>query len=250
MTPNNGKTLLVLFSTGDLGDVGRHAVAAALEQSPAVVRKIRVLSRDPSTLKLKNWKCGCDSHRFSSVDTKRLEIHPFDCTKDDMGPHLKEVDAVISCLGNRQAFHPDMVARTGTASVVLAMTQSNCKRLVLLSSVGIGNDWPPLSGSREGAFLAGFFRTIGWEQYEDLSGAERVLQTGTPASQLDYLTVRVVLTPEKLRPGGVYTVQHEGQMSTMYSNIAKMDAARFLVEEAVSPTLHRSVVLVGGSGST
>jgi hypothetical protein len=29
-------------------------------------------------------------------------------------------------------------------------------------------------------------------------------------------------------------------------NIAKLDAARFLVQEAVLPTLHRQVVVIGG----
>lgn len=250
MTSNDqGKVIVIVFSTGDLGDVGRHAVAVALETAPSVVRTIKVISSDPTTLEQENWKCGCRRHHISMKDRKRLEIHQADCSTDNLAPYLQGVDAVISCLGNRLPFHPDIVAKPGTEHLIVAMQQGGCKRLVLLSSVGIGDDWPPLEGCREGDFLAGFFRTICWSQYQDLRGAERAVQRGTISSQLDYAIVRSVPTNE-LKPQGLSFVQQKKYVDRVGHDIAKMDLARFLVSEAIEPVLHRQAVVVGGGPPT
>jgi len=245
-TDETGKVIVILFSTGDLGDVGRHAVAVALEMAPSVVRTVRVISSNPTTLEHGNWNCGCSRHHITTTDRKRLEMNQADCSTDDLAPFLEGVDAVISCLGNRLPFHPDIVAKLGTEQLILAMHQWGCKRLVLLSSVGIGNDWPPMEGCRQGELLAGFFRTVCWSQYQDLKGAEQLVQHGTIASQLDYAIARSVPTNESM-PQGCYWVQQKKFVDRVGNEIAKMDLARFLVKEAIEPTLHRQAVVVGGA---
>lgn len=135
----------------------------------------------------------------------------------------------------------------------------NRRRLILLSSVGIGNDWPPLNGLREGNLLAGFFRTICWNQFQDLSGAERAAHRTWSTKQLDYVTARCVMLPDEQKAQGTYraVVQDRGEESLgspragidYKVSIAKVDAALFLVKEAVEPTLHRQVVVLGGEPS-
>lgn len=157
------KVLAIFFSSGDLGDVGRHAVAAALERS---VSKIKVIASDANidSLQKSNWKCGCaKGHTITPHDRTRLELIRSDFT-EDMSQYLEGVDAVVSCLGNRQPFHQDRVAHYGTEAICKAMLSQQISRIVMISSVGIGDDWPPLEWSIEGNLMQAFFRTICWQQ--------------------------------------------------------------------------------------
>lgn len=146
----------------------------------------------------------------------------------------------------------------------------------MLSSVGIGNDWPPLEGLREGNLMQGLFRTICWEQYQDLSAAERALHRRWSTQQLDYVTARCVILPDERQPTGAYRAilhpqNHDSKQQQSGSDggaatvakggsygraghdydqsIAKLDAALFLVQEALIPSLHRQVVILGGAPS-
>jgi hypothetical protein len=157
------KVLAVFYSSGDFDDVGRHAVAAALERS---VSKIKVIASDASidSLERSNWKCGCArGDTITPQDRTRLELIRADFS-EDMSQYIEGVDAVISCLGNRQPFHQDRVAKVGTANICKAMLCQHIGRIVIISSVGIGGDWPPLEWSREGNLMQAFFRTICWQK--------------------------------------------------------------------------------------
>lgn len=233
----------VFFSSGDLGDVGRHVVEALLELG---VANIRVFSSQIELLEDRNWHCGCvGGHSVGTRENReKITLVRLDCTKETLlARHLQGLDAVISCLGHRTPFAGQNIAKTGTEHILKAIDQVKIPRFVLLSSVGIGNDWPPMEWSREGERLAGRFRTICWTQYQDLSGAE--LAVRKHATGLDFLIVRAVLLPETMPPSHRWTVQSEKFHDHPHEYLSKMDCARFLVQEVVQPTLNRCAVVLG-----
>jgi hypothetical protein len=241
-------TLLIIYSSGDLGDVGRHAVAAALEFPPTVVRQVRALSTNIEALAKRDWKCGCQE-QHSVTESDRLQLIQDDCTTSNLDQYMDGVSAVISCLGNRRPFHDDCVAKLGTQGIVQALLrQEVAPRFVVLSSVGIAEDWPPMEWSREGQRLQGFFRTICWMQYQDLSGAELATQQGAQTNkEFDFLIVRSVILDETTIPVGGWYIQvakHKDHPPCL--DLAKMDCARFMVEEAIFPSIRRRAVVVGG----
>lgn len=275
MPLREGKTLLIVYSSGDLGDVGRHCVAMALKHPR--VRCVKVVTDQPPQhlFDEKNYnKCCCPPHTHELLGFKdRLRVYPANISSDDFSHHVQNVDAVITCLGNRLPFHPDWrphIAEYGTTRIVEALLDLDRtrQRIIMLSSVGIGNDWPPLEGLQEGNFLQGLFRTICWEQYQDLSGAERALRRTWSSNQLDYVTARCVLLPDGCPPTGLFQAIDQpqgsvrlgigdtaagerrgscGRAGSDYDKfIAKLDAAQFLIQEAVLPSLHRQVVILGG----
>jgi hypothetical protein len=281
MVSREGATLLICYSSGDLGDVGRHCVALALKHGR--VRRVRVITDQPvEHLFFEGHynKCKCPPQTHDLLAYRdRLQFISADLSHDDLSPHIGGIDAVISCLGNRLPFRPESqsrIAESGTTRIVQALLDNDQThhRLIMLSSVGIGNDWPPLEGLREGNLLQGFFRTICWEQYQDLSAAERALHRRWSTQQLDYVTARCVILPDERQPTGAYRAilhpqdddskEHQsgsdgaaaaGVKGSSYrraghdydQSIAKLDAALFLVQEAVIPSLHRQVVILGGA---
>lgn len=248
-TSTEGKVLGIFFSSGDLGDVGRHAVAAALELPPSVVARIRVFSKDISKLLEANWKCNCPKqHSFTQNDRDRLEFVSLDASQDHLVPALEGVHALVSCLGSRQPFPSERIVKQGTQRLVEAALACGISRFVMISSVGIADDWPPMHWSQEGRLLEGFFRTICWGQYQDLTAAEacaRAAAQRNPA--FDFLIVRPVALSEEAQPVGTWHLQsskHEDPHPT--TQISKMDCARLMVEEAIFPTLSQRAVVLGG----
>lgn len=82
-------------------------------------------------------------------------------------------------------------------------------------------------------------------------------------SNLDYLLVRPVGIGEVVEPVGRYYLQESGKRQVrdvfddkvmedeiVGGNMAKMDVARFMVKEAVEPTLHRQSQTVGAKPGT
>ena len=129
--------------------MGRHAVLAALELPSFVVSSIRVFSRDLSPLDLPNWKCGgkCAARHADITQHKRVQLVQLDCataTSDEIETALLGVHAVVSCLGSRQPFHKERIVRQGTERLVQASLKCHISRFVMISSVGIADDWPPM----------------------------------------------------------------------------------------------------------
>lgn len=278
MPSTEGMTLLIVYSSGDLGDVGRHCVALALKHPR--IRHVKVVTDQPPQHLFDERsynKCRCPPHTHELLGFKdRLRVFPSDLSRDEYSRHVHNVDVVISCLGSRLPFHPNSsshIAENGTTRIVQALLDldKTRQRIIMLSSVGIGNDWPPLEGLREGNFLQGLFRTICWEQYQDLSGAERAVSRSWSSNQLDYVTARCVLLPDECLPTGLFRAIDQPQRSERQASpnisaegrgdscgragsdydqyIAKLDAAQFLIQEAVRPSRHRQVVILGGMPS-
>lgn len=240
-------TLAILYSRGGLGDVGRHAVLAALERDD--VGAIKVLTEYPEDIQTfhpkKNWHCGCpEDHVLTEEQLKRVEIIKVPDSHwrvKDLSPHFQGVTAVVSCLGNRQMFIGDRVAAVGSRAVASSMSAHNISRVVAMTSVCLGDDVPGVEWHFGGKIMSLLFQTTSRREAVDLRKAELVYQD----SDLDYLLIRPVGLGEDVVPANEWFIQKEKFKDTLGINMAKLDCARFMVEEALKPTRHRTAVVVG-----
>jgi hypothetical protein len=238
--PSNNKILCILYSSGGTADVGRHAVQAAL--NAGLSKNIRVLSSDPqTTLSESNWNCACRHN----VDLSQLDIRKVNVETEDLIPHLDNVGAVISGLGNRQPFHGDCVAEKGTRNVIKAMKHHNISRLVSITSSGCNEDWPPMEFHWAGRILKWIFWTVSRREYRDLCRAEDEIRSN--GEFLDYLIIRPVGLGEDRPPVNEWIVQKEKYTDKRLApDMSKLDCARFAVKEAIlEPTYHKTAVVVG-----
>ncbi|GAX24659.1 hypothetical protein FisN_4Hh217 [Fistulifera solaris] len=237
--------LCILFSSGGTADVGRHAVQAAIETYDG---PIRVLTRDTQVLQEANWNCACpEPHQ---LELQRLDVRAVDVNKDDLKEHLKDVGIVISALGNRQPFHGDCVAQAGTRNLVNAMLHHNISRLVIITSAGCNEDFPPMEYHWTGTILRCLFRSVSRREYRDLCLAEDVLRNHEQSDQLDYLIVRPVGLSEERPPVHAWVIQKQKYEDKLGPDMSKMDCARFCLQEALQPTYHRQAVVIGSDPET
>lgn len=239
--------LLILYGIGGLSDVGRHAVQVALEHPD--VQDVTVLTKFPQMLEETNWNCGCETtHSFTEDQRKRMKvIRVQDWKKDNLVDHFSGVTAVISCLGNRQPFTRPWDAAEGNAVVIQAMKEHSIQRSVVMSSMGIEEDWPPMESWKPGKIIMSImFMTCSKASFRDLTKMERSYR----ASQLDYLLVRPVGIGEEVKPAGTWKLQKEKYKDRLGYDMAKLDVARFMVQEAIQPTLHNQAVSIGSDPET
>lgn len=84
------------------------------------------------------------------------------------------------------------------------------------------------------------FKTFQRKAKKDLEAMESLYKQ----SSLDYLLVRPVGIGEDVVPVGEYFLQEYGE-EAVGGNMAKLDVARFMVDEALSPSLHKTSKVVG-----
>jgi NAD(P)H-binding len=254
--------LVVLFGKGGLSDVGRHVVQAALEQSQ--VTNIKVLTEYPEMLEESNWKCGCpEPHAFSDRDRERFQVVPVKSWKTALNDHdddnnketvnsisacFEGATAVIACVGNRQPFIGGWDAHAASQVVVKAMMANNVKRVVAMSSAGVQEDWPPVESFKPAKIILSFMFImpgISRRAYHDLTAMEQEYQNKSKAD-LDYLLVRPYGLGEDVVPMNKWWIQKKKHEDVVGINLAKLDCARFMVQEALVPTLHEKAVVIGG----
>ncbi len=177
-----------------------------------------------------------------TADFKSLSVQHIDVDANDMQTKLDAaivgVDAVIACISSRQTKYSRWLT-TGTTGVIKAMEKAGVKRLVQLSSMGIGEDFMPFRGVR--LLWAGMLRTVFRSVFRDFTGMENVVLN----SGLDYLLVRpAALTPSEPPRGSwkLLTSRADGGLAV---SVAKSDVAAFMVQEAVTPTFIRTAVTIG-----
>jgi hypothetical protein len=239
-------TLAILYSKGGLGDVGRHAILAALERDD--VGAIKVFTQHPELIQeydqKKNWNCGCpEKHVLTKEQLEKIEIITVGehWKVKDLSPHFECVTAVVSCLGNRQMFIGDRVAGDGTKVLVACMGAKNVKRVVGMTSVCLGDDLPGIEWHFAGKIMTTLFRTVSRREAVDLRRAEVAYQD----SDLDYLLIRPMGLGEDVKPKNEWFIQKEKFKDTLGINMAKLDCARYMVEEALNPTRSRTAVVIG-----
>ena len=232
------RKLAVLFSSGGLSDVGRHAVQVALER----VEQVTVLTPRPETLYEENWNCGCtEPHSFSPEDRERLTVVEVNDWNEDLSSHFQGAAGVVSCLGNRQPFIGGWCSHQGNQAVI----QTNPKRVVVLTSVGVEEDWPPISTFFLGrAIMTLIFTVLGRKMFRDLTLMERAYRATT---EMEYLLVRPVGIGEEVVPCNKWLIQDTDDFPMEQYNMAKLDVARYLVEEALVPTQSKKAVFIGAA---
>ena len=253
--PQNMAKLVILYGIGGLSDVGRHAIVAALEK-PTEVEHVTVITEYPELLDLSNWECGCPGgHTNPTKDeayASKITMVPIDSWKNpqpNLSQHFQGASAVISCLGHRQPgiknpqlIQRGLIATIGNQQVLDAMKQAHVQRLVLTTSIGMGENihWV-------GNIMKLFFWTNSRKAYQDLRNMEQLV-TSTDEADIDYLLVRPMGLGEEIVPVNEWFTQEKKGVDVLGLDMAKLDCARYLVQEALHPTKSRTSIVVGPSG--
>eukprot|EP00040_Diaphanoeca_grandis_P044491 m.12502 g.12502 ORF g.12502 m.12502 type:complete len:253 (+) comp9334_c0_seq1:150-908(+) len=246
--------IAVLYGTkGGLGDVGKFAVIHAVRLLQPKNVKIVALSAEST----EGDDLGFEIDVYPDRDTVHKQFreimlkHKANVVKIDIegedaeskiAAALEGTDAVVACLGNRQ---PKMARWLGTGSqkTIGAMQSQDIKRLVILSSMGIGEDFMPFGFIRVlwSILLRTFFRPA----FRDLhSLEENVINADT---SLDYTIVRPVQIDPHTPASGSWNLLQSWTDKPVGLAVSKSDVALFMVEQAIAPTLHRTAVTIGSS---
>jgi len=198
---------------GASGGVGRQAVEQALGHGHEVVAFVR----GPAGLNLRS---------------ERLAVVTGDVTQAaDVQRAMEGIDTVISALGSRGE-RPVNVYSDGIANTIRAMTARGVRRLVVVSSSGVGADASELSLAARAMRKLPNMRAV----YEDMERMEGDVML----SDLDWTIVR----PAALTDGpftGIYRVV-EGHSVPKGSKISRADVAALLVKCATgSLKVHRAI---------
>ena len=116
--PQRARRLLVV---GASGGTGRRLVAQALERGCEVT----ALVRNPSRL-------GVDHPRLTVVPGDVLDLASVETA-------MRGQDAVLSALGHKRFFYPTRILSQGTRNILRAMESHGVRRLVCVTSLGIGD---------------------------------------------------------------------------------------------------------------
>ena len=198
---------------GASGGTGRHVVEQALGHGHDVV----ALVRDPSRFRL--WNEHLKVVTGDVTDPVAVQIAVQGC------------DAVISALGSRGE-RPVSVYSDGVANTIRAMTARGIRRLVVVSSSGVGANASQLSFAARAMRSLPGLRPV----YEDMERMEGDVML----SDLDWTIVR----PAALTDGpltGIYRVV-EGNIVPKGSKISRADVAALLLKCAQGGLyVHRAV---------
>jgi uncharacterized protein YbjT (DUF2867 family) len=210
---------IVVF--GATGPTGRHVVERALELG----HEVTAFVRNPSGLSL--------SHPALNVQQGDV-LDPAAVSSGVQGQ-----DAVISALGPRNRTTPGWstvptVASDGVRNILSAMEEHGVRRLVVMSSMGVGT-----SRGQGGFFLEWVLKPLLLSRvFEDKERMEELVR----ASGVDW----VIVQPGRLtdRPPRDQLVVDE--RARVPGTIARADVARFLVAQASSDQWLRRAPMIGG----
>lgn len=135
---------------------------------------------------------------------------------------VKGHDAVMTCLGTRPWRHVDICSR-GIATIIPAMQSAGIRRLIVMSSLGVGE---------KNEFRGGFVVRLGGflllrKAFRDKLAMERALAQ----TELDWIAVRPgFLTDSK--PKGKWRAADDGSLSG--GTISRADTAAFMLQQLTS----------------
>lgn len=243
--------IAVFLSQGGLGDCGQHAVARALEDPSISVRAIAQHRGTIGRVDDEKWQPQpfLTDEQLGDPRLQLLEI-PFATegsaeVAQQLSQALRGVDAVIACPASRQ---PGKDLQRGTAApgmrnIIAAMQAHGISRILYVSSIGIDAPpfqwawWSPLAGAMISA------TSKAWRgMKKDLGAGDAALR----GSGLDYVIVRPMgLDAKEPVQGSWKLVDAADRKTPLAMGIAKADVGRFLLQEALQPTLHARDVLLG-----
>ncbi len=195
-------TVMKLAVFGATGGTGRQIVEQALGQGYDVA----ALVRDPAKISILH-------DHLTLVQGNVLDRDAVDRT-------VGGADAVFVSLGNT-ANNPDMVVSQGTAVVMAAMHAADVKRLIVISSLGVGDskDQIPL-------FFKAIIATALRKAFQDKEAQEKLVM----ASGLDWTIIR----PGGLTDAPAAGVYRAGLDHTIGGQIARADVAAFALAQVGS----------------
>ena len=194
---------------GATGGTGRELVAQAIERGHAVT----ALVRDPSKLQ--------NAHALLTV----IQGDVLDAAS--VGRAMEGQEAVLSALGHTRFFYPTRILSDGTRNILRAMETHGARRLVVETSLGIGD-----SVGRLGLYYTLFVIPVILPFYFwDKTRQERLIAKST----MDWVIVR----PAMLTNGekhGVY--RHGANIGSFFwtARISRADVADFMLNQLASDT--------------
>ena len=209
--PSPTRVLIV----GATGGTGRRLVEQALERGFWVT----ALVRNPSKLQLE--------HQRLTV----IKGDVLDAASLDAAMHGQE--AVLSALGHKRYFYPHRILSEGTRNVLRAMETQGARRLVCMSSLGIGD-----SAGRMGLYYTLFVIPLILPFYFwDKTRQERAVAGSTS----DWTIVRPGALTNGLKRG---SVQHGGQVGSLIwtVSVSRADVADFMIDQLASSAYVRTAV--------
>ncbi|MBS3968186.1 MAG: SDR family oxidoreductase [Truepera sp.] len=192
---------LVIF--GSTGGIGRQLVAQALEQGHTVA----AFARNPSKLELKHINL-----RVVQGDA----LDPASVEKAVQGQ-----DAVLSSLG-AGASPFGTIRAEGTRNIVQAMEKTGARRLICVSTIGVGDSWDNLDFLWKYLMFGLLFRSV----YKDHVRQEEYVKQ----SRLEWTIIR----PAGLTDGdrtGDYRHVFPGTDKPIKGRVSRADVADFMLKE-------------------
>ncbi len=195
---------------GATGGTGRQIVSQALEAGHTV----RALVRDPARLPIRHPQLHLITGNVLDADAVERTI--------------TGADAVIVSLGNT-ANNPDWIVSEGTRVIVAAMQKLGVRRLIVISSLGVGD-----SCDQVPTFFKLLMKTALKKPMEDKERQEQIVA----ASGLDWTIVR---------PGGLTNGPRTGRYragldrSIVAGQVSRADVAEFVLRQLDDQTyLHKA----------
>lgn len=152
-----------------------------------------------------------------------------------VGAAVAGQEAALSVLGHKRWMHPTRILSSGTANLLAAMQHHGVRRLVCVTSLGVGDSW-----WRMGLYYTLFVLPVILQFYFwDKLRQERKVR----ASDLDWTIVR----PGALtngRPRGTWRAGAGIGNPLWTVRIARADVARFLLDEVAAREHLRQTVAV------
>lgn len=239
-----------------LGDVGKHVAAMAVDKGWAVTcvgpKDYRSVLSDTASVTKPQLHEQDERHVTSvAVDLSDPGDPGFDAA-------LAGADAVVVAAACRQpGWKLPHLKHRYSASVARAVVRvagqrgdgGRGLRVVAVSTPGIGDSAPARIGNR---LVSAIFQLMLDYVIPEATADMREMEETLATSNLDYLVVRPAgVTPEK-RPSNAEvrwataTAKEQREGAWVGLEIAKEDAAAFVLGEALEPTRHRTGVVVGG----
>ena len=202
-----------LLVFGASGPTGSHLVSQALEQG----HEITALVRNPASLAAGKIKVIAGDAQDPAA----------------VAEAVRGQDAVLSALGRRKAFSSANLMVNSMRAIVPAMESHRVRRLILMSSFGVGGS------AREAPLLPRlFFRTLLRDIFADKQAAEEVVRR----SALEWTIVYPVLLTDGPRTGNYRVGEHLALSG--FPKISRADVADFMLKELYDAEYLKRIAVV------
>lgn len=207
-----------ILIVGATGGTGKQAVEQALQRGHFVT----ALVRNPSKLSIQNPKLTVLTGDVLKLDT--------------LLPAVRRQDAVICSLGNGLQ-KDDHTVSEGTKNLIVAMHEVGVRRLLVVSSFGVGDSYA-------GASLSSklIVKTLLKNPIADKEIQERAVRE----SGLDWLIVRPTRLTDDAATGKYNVEEHMKFSAFAMPRITRADVAAFLLDQLDKNTwLDKAVTITG-----